>query len=231
MVTAIILAGGKGERMGTAGADKCFLSLGSKPVIAWSLLAFETCADVDHIILVTRKEQLNSARMLITLFGLSKLVKLVSGGSRRQDSVQAGLQAMDPDTRIVVVHDGARPCVRPELISRTISTVKKFGSGVAAAKLVDTIKVAEKGMLATKTLDRDTLWAVQTPQAFKSADLIKAYKKVESKKATVTDDAGAFEFINEPVHIVESIEPNIKITRAADLGIAAAILQLTLDMN
>lgn len=231
MVTAIILAGGKGERMGIAGADKCFLSLGSRPVIAWTLLAFENCTDVDQIVLVTRKEQLNSARMLITLFGLSKLSKIVAGGSRRQDSVQAGLQAMDPDTRIVVIHDGARPCVRPDLISRTIATAKKFGSGVAGAKLVDTIRQAEKGMLATKTLDREALWAVQTPQAFKPADLIKAYKKVESKKATVTDDAGAFEFINEPVHIVESLEPNTKITRASDLGIAAAILQLTPGIN
>ena len=110
MVSAIIVAAGKSERMG-GGADKAFLNLGPKPVVAWSLLAFEKNEDIDSIVLVVRKDQITAAKAVARMFGISKLAKVVAGGTRRQDSVQIGLKEVDSDTRIVVVHDGARPCV------------------------------------------------------------------------------------------------------------------------
>ena len=108
MVTAIVVAAGKSERMG-AGTDKAFLSLGQKPVLAWSLLAFERSPEVDNVVLVVRKDQLAAAKAVAKMFGISKLQKVVPGGARRQDSVQNGLKEVDSDTRIVLVHDGARP--------------------------------------------------------------------------------------------------------------------------
>ena len=134
MNTAIVVAAGKSERMG-ANLDKAFLSLGSKPLIAWSLMALEACPDIDQIILVVRKDQQQSAKGLQPMFGISKLRKIISGGARRQDSVQAGMSEMDPGTRLVVVHDGARPCVTPELISEVVKAAKRNGCAVAASRI------------------------------------------------------------------------------------------------
>lgn len=106
MTTAIILAAGKSERMGS-GVDKAFLSLVNKPVVAWSLIAFERCPNIDRIVLVVRKDQMLASQAVVKMFGISKIDKIVAGGARRQESVLAGLAACDVDTRYVVIHDGA----------------------------------------------------------------------------------------------------------------------------
>ena len=225
MNSAIIVAAGKSERMGV-GTDKAFLSLGSRPVLAWSLLAFEQCHDIDQIVLVVRKEQIAATRGATQMFGISKLRAIVAGGQRRQDSVANGLAALDPDTRIVAVHDGARPCVTPDLISETIKSAKRGGSGIAASRVVDTIKFVERGSTVDHTLDRDKLWAVQTPQTFKIELLRKAYAKVAEKNVVVTDEAAACELIEEPVRLVEWPRANPKITAPEDLTVAAALLKI-----
>ena len=129
MVTAIVVAAGKSERMGT-GTDKAFLNLGPKPVLAWSLLAFERCTDVDQIVVVVRKDQIVATKALVRMFGISKIRTVVAGGQKRQDSVMNGLKEVDSDTRIVVIHDGARPCVKPETISETVKIAKRSGAAV-----------------------------------------------------------------------------------------------------
>lgn len=225
MVTAIILASGKGTRMG--GVDKCFLSLGAKPVVAWSLQAFERCKEVGHIILAVRKNQLAAAHGLQMMFGVSKLHTIVVGGARRQDSVAAALRELPDDTRYVVVHDAARPCVVPELISETLRSARRFGSGVAACPVVDTIKVVGKEMLVESTPDRSALWAVQTPQTFEAGRLLAAYREFASdKKVTFTDDAAVLEAAGAMPRLVRWDAPNPKITTPIDLTIAAAILRL-----
>lgn len=225
MNSAIIVAAGKSERMGV-GTDKAFLSLGSRPVLAWSLLAFEQCHDIDQIVLVVRKEQIMATRGAVQMFGISKLRTIVAGGLRRQDSVANGLAALDPETRIVAVHDGARPCITPDLISETLRSAKRVGSGVAASRVVDTIKFVERGSTVDHTLDRDKLWAVQTPQTFKVELLRKAYAKVAEKNATITDEAAAVELLGEAVRLVEWPRANPKITTAEDLTVAAALLKI-----
>ena len=225
MNTAIIVAAGKSTRMGS-NTDKAFLSLGAKPVLAWSLLAFEQCTDIDQIVLVVRKDQVLAAKSVAQMFGISKIRSIVAGGSRRQDSVQNGMREMDPDTRMVVVHDGARPCVTPQLISDTIKCAKRNGCGVAAARIWDTIKYVERGSTVDHTVDRAKLWAVQTPQAFTTALLQRAYQAVEEQKVTVTDEASAVELLGEPVRLVEWRYPNIKITTAEDLPLAAAAMKI-----
>lgn len=223
MVTAIIVAAGKSERMG-AGTDKAFLNLGPKPVLAWSLLAFERCTDIDRIILVVRKDQLVAAKALARMFGISKLCNIVPGGKERQDSVQNGLKVMDADTRIVVVHDGARPCVTPDTISEVVKTARRTNAAVVGRRIFDTVKYVEKGAVITRTEDRSKLWAVQTPQAFQASLLKRAYAETAKKKAIVTDDSAAVEALGEQVKICESNLPNIKITTADDLQIAAAVV-------
>ncbi len=206
--------------------DKAFLNLGPKPVVAWSLLAFEQCQEIDQIILVVRKDQVLAAKSVVQMFGISKARQIVAGGARRQDSVMNGMEAMDPETRVVVVHDGARPCVTPELIEETIKCARRNGCGIAAARVWDTIKYVERGSTVDHTVDRAKLWAVQTPQAFGADLLRRAYRAVTEQKVTVTDEAGAVELIGEPVRLVEWTRPNLKITTAEDLPLAAAAMKI-----
>jgi len=223
MVTAVIVAAGKSERMGT-GTDKAFLNLGPKPVLAWSLLAFERCSDVDQVVLVVRKDQIMATKALVRMFGISKVRSVVSGGVKRQDSVMNGLKEIDSDTRVVVIHDGARPCVTPETISETVKLARRTGAAVVGCHIWDTVKVVEKGTTVARTEDRTKLWSVQTPQAFSASIIRRAYANVAAKKLDVTDDASAVELLGEPVKIYETNTPNLKITTVEDLRLAAAVV-------
>ena len=222
MTTAIILAAGKSERMG-GGVDKAFLSLVNKPVVAWSLLAFEKCADIDRIVLVVRKDQLIASKAVVKMFGISKLDKIVPGGAKRQESVAAGLAACDLDTRYVVIHDGARPMVTPELVSEVVKQVKRVPAVTVGRPMTDTVKLCEKGTTVAKTVDREKLWTVQTPQAFQMSELRAAYKALKTKE--VTDDCMAVELNGGAVKIVENLNPNFKITTVEDLQLAGMLLK------
>jgi 2-C-methyl-D-erythritol 4-phosphate cytidylyltransferase len=224
MNAAIVVAAGKSERMGKD-VDKAFLHLATKPVLAYSLQAFEACPDIDEVVLVVRKDRMESARGMAHMFGCSKVRKVVAGGSQRQDSVVNGLDAINPDAEIVAVHDGARPCVTPALISQTVSVAAKHGAAVAATKVTDTVKLVEKGTTVTRTLDRSKIWTVQTPQTFQVRLLREAYEAVRKKKLAVTDDASAVELLGRDVHLVSSVVPNIKITTIEDLPVVAVLLE------
>lgn len=206
--------------------DKAFLSLGPKPVLAYSLEAYEECPDIDEVIVVARKDRVTQARSMARIFGCTKVTHVVAGGAKRQASVMNGLECIGESGRIVSVHDGARPCVSHELISETIRVARRYGSAIAAIRLTDTVKYVERGLKVTKTMDRTKLWAVQTPQTFKLDLLRRAYEEVEKRNATVTDEASAVEMIGEEVRLVEVMEPNMKITTANDLPVAAALLKL-----
>ena len=223
MTTAIILAAGKSSRMGT-GVDKAFLSLVNRPVVAWSLMAFERAASVDRIVLVVRKDQIVASKAVAKMFGISKLQAVVAGGSRRQESVAAGLAACEPDTQTVLVHDGARPCVTPELIDEMAAAVRKAPAAAPGRPVSDTLKNCAKGLSVTKTVPRDRLWAVQTPQAFQYQALRDAYRQLDAK-TEVTDDCQAAELAGIPVKIVENFAPNFKLTTPADMQLLALLLK------
>jgi len=225
MNVGIIVAAGKSERMGP-NVDKAFLSLGTKPVLAYSLTAYEQCRDIDGIVLVVRKDRVEAAHGVTHMFGCSKVLRIVAGGAKRQTSVSNGLACLDEDASIVSIHDGARPCITPELISETIKVAKRCGSAVAAAKITDTVKYVERGYTVTRTVDRAKLWSVQTPQTFKRELLTEAFALLSKKGITVTDDASAVEMVAQRVRLVPSPLPNIKITTADDLAVAAALLKL-----
>lgn len=222
MTTAIIVAAGKSERMG-AGTDKAFLSLVNKPVVAWSLLAFERTSEIDRIVLVVRKDQLVASKAVCQMFGISKLHAIVAGGAKRQESVQAGLAACDIDTRYVVVHDGARPCITSDVISEVVKAVRRVPAVTVGRRVTDTVKRVEKGTTVAGTEDRERLWLVQTPQAFQLRALRDAYKALD--KQEVTDDCQAVELAGGEVKIIENRKPNFKITTVEDLQIAGALLR------
>jgi len=221
----IIVAAGKSERMGP-NVDKAFISLEAKPVLAYSLLAFEKCPDVDEVVLVVRKDRLDTARGMAQMFGCAKLKRVVAGGPTRQASVVNGLDVLSDDVDIVVVHDGGRPCIKPGLVASVIRAAKRYGSGVAATPITDTVKYVEKGVTVTRTLDRAKLWAVQTPQAFRRDLLQQAFDVVRKRDLHVTDEASAVELVCDDVRLVACTQPNPKITTADDLVVAAALLKL-----
>jgi len=223
MTTAIILAGGKSTRMGE-GVDKAFLSLVNKPMVAWSLLAFERSADIDRIILVVRKDQIIASKAVVKMFGISKLDKIVAGGTKRQESVQAGLAACDADTRTVVVHDAARPCVTSDLVSEIVKAAKRGDAVTVGCPVIDTVKSCAKGTTVTETVSRERLWAVQTPQAFAFRTLRDAYRNLDPK-IEVTDDCQAVERAGGVVKILENRRPNFKVTVPEDLHLVAALLK------
>ena len=221
MTTAIIVAAGKSERMG-AGVDKAFLPLCNKPVLAWSLLAFERSNEIDNIILVVRKDQLAAAQALCKMFGISKIFKIVPGGKTRAESVKCALQECDIDVKYVLIHDGARPLVSKNLISEVVKAVAK-GPVAVGKRVTDTIKKVEKGVVVSETVKRDKLFAVQTPQAFSFREIDEAYRNLG--KCEVTDDAQVIENAGGTVRILESNEPNFKITTAEDLQLVAMFLK------
>ena len=223
MTTAIILAGGKSTRMG-GGLDKAFLSLCGKPVVAWSLLAFERASEIGRIVLVVRKDQLSAAKAVVKMFGISKIDKIVAGGARRQDSVLEGLKGCDIDTRNVLIHDAARPCVTSELINELCKLVKRMPAVVPGREVTDTLKRCEKGKEVSETVPRNKLWSVQTPQAFQMKVLRDAYKALPAGQE-FTDDASVVEMSGGTVRIMETEFVNMKITFPDDLRLVSAYLK------
>ncbi len=220
MVTGIVLAAGRSTRMG-GGPNKQFIELSGRPLIWYSLAAFEQCPAVTEIIIVSRPDYMVAARGLAALF--PKVTAVVEGGAERQNSVWNGLEKVTGD--IVAVHDGARPLITPALIEATIVSARQYGTGIAATKVVDTIKEATPDKTVTRTVDRTKLWAVQTPQTVRTDLLRQAYRQVFSQGIIVTDEAASVELLGQAVHLVETPFLNLKVTTPADLATVEALLQ------
>ena len=226
MNTAIVLAGGSGSRMNSS-IPKQYMMLNGRPVIYYSLKAFQDCSFVDHIILVTASEYIDYVKQNILGDELGKVSAVVEGGAQRYDSVWEGLKNAD-DTGIIFVHDGARPCVTRKIIEDCYNEAVQSGACVAAVPVKDTIKVSGDKGIAIDTPDRNTLWQVQTPQVF-SADTIKsAYAKMYSSGEFdgVTDDAMVVEKYEKcGVRLVRSDYRNIKITTPEDIILCECLIQ------
>lgn len=224
MVTAIIVAAGKGTRMGP-GMDKLFLPLNGTPVVAHTWATFDTSEFVDDLVLVVRNELEQDFQELAEAHRFKKSFRLVAGGKERQDSVWNGLEAISPKPEIVVVQDAARPCTTSALIGATIAAAREHGAAVAAQPVTDTIKESGNGQWIERTLDRGRLWAVQTPQTFRTEILRRALAEVRKRGLQVTDDTAACELIGQPVRLVVSPDPNPKLTRPEDVPMIEAVLK------
>lgn len=226
MNAAIVLAAGRGTRMGSAIA-KQFMELEGYPVLYYSLKAFEEYEGVDQVVLVVSAEEIEYCRReIVERYGFTKVRALVPGGAQRYDSVYEGLKALE-DCETVMIHDGARPLITREVLERCLKDTLRFGSGVAGMPVKDTIKRVDSENTVIDTPDRSSLWLVQTPQAFSFADIYRAYQMLyELGLKHVTDDAMVLEeTLHRPVHMTEGSYENIKITTPEDLVFAAAVLQ------
>lgn len=224
-ISAIIVAAGKGKRMGE-GYNKQYILLVGKPIVAHTIEVFENVGSIDEIVLVVGKGEIDLARKdIIHKYNFKKVVKIIEGGTERQDSVYNGLKAIDVNCNIVLIHDGARPFITGNIIEKSIKAAKDAGACVVAVRVKDTIKVVNKNMEVDYTPDRDILWAVQTPQAFEHKLLLEAYKKLRADNIKVTDDAMLVEKLGHIVKIIEGSYENIKITTPEDLILGEGILK------
>lgn len=221
-VCAVIVAAGSSRRMG--GENKLLMPLCGRPVLAHTLEAFERSRAVRDIVLVCREQDMETYRALAESSRITKLRTMVQGGATRTDSVLAGVSASPEDAALVAVHDGARPLVPPEVITKAILKAAKFGAAAPAIPVKDTIKVSKTGAV-DETPDRSTLFAVQTPQVFDYALLLGALQNAKQKGLSLTDDCSAVEALGMTVLLTDGSEENIKITTPLDLDIAELILK------
>ncbi len=224
MVSAIIVAAGKGTRMGVS-VDKLFLELDGCTILAHTWRRFEEAGCIDEIVLVVRDGLQAAFKEIAERQGFRKPYALVAGGKERQDSVWNGLEALSPKAEIVAIQDAARPCTSQSLIAATVNAARETGAAVAAQAVTDTIKESRDGKVVDRTLDRSRLWAVQTPQTFRVDIIRRALSEVRQGGLLVTDDTAACELIGQPVRLVVSAEPNPKVTRPEDLPYVEAVLR------
>jgi 2-C-methyl-D-erythritol 4-phosphate cytidylyltransferase len=223
-VIAIIPAAGIGARMGSNKA-KQFIDLCGKPILAVTLNHFQKCSLVDKIVVVVSEDDVDYCRQeIVDRYKQSKVCEVVAGGKRRQDSVRKGLEAIDL-CRWVLIHDGVRPFVTPELIEKVIMTAKKFRAVITGFPVKETIKELDEQGMVLRSVHRDHLWLIQTPQIFQFEDLSLAHKKaIEDGWEEATDDAFLIEKMGIPVKIIKGEENNIKITTPRDLDIARFLM-------
>ncbi len=224
MNSAVIVAAGKGTRMGPD-VDKLFLEVAGRPVVAHTWQRFNDAACIGEIILVIRDGMQSAFAELALAFDLSKPHRFVVGGKERQDSVWNGLEALSPAARVVAIQDGARPCTSAAMIEATFAAAKEAGAAVAASAVTDTIKESADGRFAARTVDRSKLWAVQTPQTFRVEVIRRALAEVRQRGLSVTDDTAACELIGQPVRLVTGSAPNPKVTVPADLPYIELLLK------
>ncbi len=224
MNSAIIVAAGKGTRMGP-GVDKLFLEVAGRPVVAHTWQRFNDAACIADIVLVVRNGMQSAFAELAQQYDLCKPFRLATGGAERQDSVWNGLEALARETDIVAIQDAARPCTSEALIAATIEAARETGAAVAAQAVTDTIKESGDGKTIQRNVDRSRLWAVQTPQTFRVDVIRRGLAEVRRRGLQVTDDTAACELIGQPVRLVAGAGPNPKMTRPQDLPYVELLLR------
>ncbi|MBU1042840.1 MAG: 2-C-methyl-D-erythritol 4-phosphate cytidylyltransferase [Candidatus Omnitrophica bacterium] len=223
-IAVIIPAAGTGQRLGYK-TGKPYIKLNNKALVSYCLEMFEKTPAITDIIIAVEKAQLKKANNLVKLLGLSKLKAVVCGGVTRSESVYNALKFLAKDTDYVLIHDAARPFVNQDLINSCITAAVKYKAVICAVPCMATIKSVDKNRNVISTLDRNSLWQVQTPQAFSYKLIMLAYAKAEKKKLAFFDDASLVEKIPHKVKIVMGFNNNIKITTKEDLELANAILK------
>ncbi|MBF0506473.1 MAG: 2-C-methyl-D-erythritol 4-phosphate cytidylyltransferase [Nitrospirae bacterium] len=233
-IAAIVPAAGLGRRFVT-GQNKPLYVLFGKPLVVWALQALQSVEEISEIVPVVKEEDLKIAAELVGRYEISKVRRIVPGGAERQDSVYNGLRALDKETSVVVIHDGARPFVTGSLIKNTILELQGVDGVITGVPLKDTIKEVKKrkpavagrkqrqngtGSLVKKTLDRQVLRAIQTPQTFRFAMLLDAHERARAEGLYATDDAALIERYGGSIRVIEGSYSNLKITTFEDICFA-----------
>lgn len=233
-IAAIVLAGGSGSRM-HSNEKKQYMLIGDKPVLYYSLCAFQNSSLIDEIVLVCGKDDIDRCREeIVKPFGITKVRKIVAGGKERHDSVYEGLKAITA-CDYVMIHDGARPFVDGEMIGRIWAELPVVQACTVGMPVKDTIKMCNEEGYVEKTLPRERLWMIQTPQSFSYSLICHAHEqrvKSGSQGLKITDDAMLVEYIEGiPVKLIEGSYENIKITTPEDLIVAEAIRKRVCEKN
>jgi 2-C-methyl-D-erythritol 4-phosphate cytidylyltransferase len=222
-ICAIIVAGGKGKRMG-AGINKQFLMLKDKPVLYYTLRVFSLNRLINSIILVSAKDEIDYCRKeIIKKYDIDKVINVVAGGKERQESVYNGLCAAK-GSRIVLIHDGARPFIDDRMIEEGIKYAEMYGACSCGVSPKDTIKVRNSNCFSQGTLDRESLFCIQTPQCFKYDLIMECHRRIKEEEISVTDDTMVVERYNNSIYLYDGSYNNIKITTPEDMAMAKAIL-------
>lgn len=224
---AVILAAGKGTRMGGS-VHKQYLELQGKPMLYYAINAFES-SSIDDIVLVTGQGEVEYCQKeIVEAYGFTKVREITEGGKERYHSVYEGLKSV-PDCQYVLVHDGARPCITREVIEDALAGARTYKACAVGMPVKDTIKVSDDNGYAARTPDRSSLWLIQTPQAFEYQLLLKAYEKLlssESYQTGITDDAMVVETMTrEKVKLIRGDYANIKVTTPEDMEVAGVLLK------
>jgi 2-C-methyl-D-erythritol 4-phosphate cytidylyltransferase len=219
----LIAAAGSGRRMGASG-NKLLLDLAGRPILAWTLEAVLACPAISWIGIVGQPIDADPIASIIEAAKPDRPVRWIVGGDSRQDSVRRGLEALPAQASGVLIHDGARCLVEPELLQRCASAVAAGAAVIAATPVTDTIKQVDGAGTITATPERSGLWAAQTPQGFPVAQLRQAHAIASAEGWSVTDDAALFERLGLPVQVLTAPASNIKLTTRFDLSIAAAVI-------
>ncbi len=228
-VSAVVPAAGIGKRFGS-GTNKPFHNLSGKPLLAWSLQVLESVKEVVEIIPVLKVEDMDEGIDIFEQYGFSKIKKIAPGGKERQDSVYSGLKLIEDKDCVVLIHDGVRPLIEKSLVEKIIRHMsdsmsdQEYCDGIIpGVPLKDTIKESA-GDIVKNTLKRDSLWAIQTPQAFLYERIMKAYETAIKESFYSTDDAALIERDKGSIKIITGSYTNIKITTPEDLAIAEFFL-------
>jgi 2-C-methyl-D-erythritol 4-phosphate cytidylyltransferase len=224
MISAIVVAAGKGKRMG-GDSPKQYLPLVNRPILCHTLAAIHSCGSIDRIILVLAEQDYSFCREnILAPLDLEEKVQLVPGGETRQESVYNGLQSIEENNGIVVIHDGVRPFVRPEEIEACITSAAESGACILGIPVHNTLKQVDATGHIKKTTPRNSVWQAQTPQCFQLSLIKKAHVAAKRDGYSGSDDALLVERLGKPVNIIDGSRYNIKITTQEDLLLARAVI-------
>jgi 2-C-methyl-D-erythritol 4-phosphate cytidylyltransferase len=223
-VGAIIVAAGKGSRMGL-GYNKVLTLVSGKPVIEWTIQSFINSKLIENLVLVISPEDEEAMKKICLPYINEVNLAIVNGGADRQDSVYNGLKALPESVELVLIHDGARPFIDKEIIERSIENARKYGAACCGMPVKDTIKVIDEQKTIISTPNRNFLWSAQTPQAFHYDIIFQSYKYACEKDIKFTDDAGIAEAAGYKVFMFEGSYRNIKLTSAEDLLFAELLVK------
>ncbi len=224
-IAVLITAAGHGKRLG-GHTPKQFLTVANRPILAWTIQAFHQIDWIRQISLVVPDGWQESAQSeIIDRFNFTKVKQIITGGQERQDSVFAGLQALQSQCNWIIIHDGVRPFIQSSLVKKVYLAAKKFNAAVVGYPSRDTIKQTSDSQVI-QTVDRSHLWLVQTPQVFKTSLITKAHQAAQRENFIATDDTQLVERLGKPVHVILGDHYNIKITTREDLEIAKQLLPI-----
>lgn len=228
MVTALIFAGGTGQRMNTKSKPKQFLELHGKPVIIYTIEHFEYHPQIDNIVVVCLKDWIEELKWLLKRYGITKVKAIVAGGDTGHDSICLGLEAMKDfmgKDDIVLIHDGVRPLIDEELISKNIEMVKKCGNAITSEAVRESVVQCENGQTISHVPPRSEMYTAKAPQSFYYGRIYELYIKAQEDNRKTIDSAHLCSIYNEPMYIVESTKNNIKITEPTDYYIYRALYE------